>query len=101
MNQQEMLSQDTIRTARIVAAYLARLGYKQTSHKYRLVATVDVSNEDLRLFFIEDNFGDANSSVPSLSLEEQRDFYRRVYASHWEVSEPVMRELRNMGAVAR
>ena len=101
MTKQEMLSQDTTRTARIVAKYLARLGYKQISHKYRLVATVDVGDEDLRLFFIESNFGDADSGIPSLRLEGQRDFYRRVYAPHWEVSEPVMRELCNMGAVAR
>ena len=92
MNQQEIL---------LVAKYLARLGYKQTSHRYCLVATVDVSDENLRRFFIEGNFGDADSGVPSLPPEEQRDFYRRVYASHWKVSEPVMRELRNMGAVAR
>lgn len=87
--------------AQAIAKYLDSLGYKQTSHKFREIARVDVAWEDLRDFFIRENFGDTTSSIPCLSRREQEDFYRRCYAPSFEVPEEVMHELRELRAVAR
>lgn len=55
-------------------------GYRMVSRKYREATRVDISDEDMVKMFIKNNFGDADSGVPSGSLESQRNFYRRVYS---------------------
>lgn len=85
---------------KLLTKALASLGYKQTSRMYSHIARVDLSDEELRRFFISLNFGDATSGIPSLPLEAQKDHYRRVYASHWVMPKEVMEGLRGLGMVA-
>ena len=55
-------------------------GYRVTSRKFRHLSRVDISDEAMVKMFIKQNYGSTDSGVPSLSLESQRDFYRRVYS---------------------
>ena len=76
--------------------YLKSKGYKQTSRKFGMVSRVDMSDEALKRFFIKDNFGDTKSGIPSCTLEQQKDQYRRVYSkdSIAGVPEKILKYLR-------
>ncbi len=84
----------------VIAKYLVSLGYKQVSSKYHLVAKVEVTEEDLRQFFLKENFYNSSSSIPSLPIWDQEDQWRRCYANHHKVPEAVLRCMRSLGAVA-
>jgi len=61
----------------MAARSLATHGYCQVSRSYRIVARVDIPGWKMVRKFIRENFGDSSSGIPSLSLEEQEDYYRR------------------------
>ena len=73
-------------------------GYRQVSRRHCLIARVDVSDTVMMMFFIKENFGDADSGVPSLPVEKQREHYRRVHSQDRlsGVPEPVLARLRRM-----
>ncbi len=59
------------------ATELYAAGYRQTSRALGIVSRVDITDDEMVALFIHQNFGDRWSGVPSCSLEEQRDHYRR------------------------
>lgn len=71
-------------------------GYRQVSRKFRIVARVDMPTKEMKQYFIDENFGDENSGVPSGTLESQEEQYRRVHSRDTieNVPEDIMRELR-------
>jgi len=52
-------------------------GYRQTSRKYGGVARVDISDKELIKLYIKKNYGNKDSGLPCLPLEDQKDYYRR------------------------
>lgn len=76
--------------------YLKSMGYKQTSRRYKSITRVDIPIEDMVKFFINRNFGDTKSGVPSCSLEEQKDHYRRCHSKDniEAVPESILKHLR-------
>jgi hypothetical protein len=52
-------------------------GYRIVSRKYRIVSRVDISDEEMIVMFIKENFGDKYSGIPCSSIEQQKDYYRR------------------------
>ena len=75
---------------------MERLGYRQVSRKFRIVARVDMPVKDMKQSFIDENFGDTTSGVPSGTLESQKEQYRRCHSRDTidNVPEDIMRELR-------
>lgn len=73
-------------------------GYRQTSRRFGIVSRVDISDEEMTNLFIEENFGETDSSVPCLPIEEQRGHYRRCYSEDniEGVPDHVLKELRRM-----
>lgn len=76
--------------------YLKSMGYKQTSRKYRTACRVDLSDDEMKDFFIKKNFGSKKSGLPSLPLEDQKDHYRRCYTqdSIEGIPESILKHLR-------
>ncbi|MGR3292521.1 MAG: hypothetical protein ACUZ9M_00730 [Candidatus Scalindua sp.] len=74
-------------------------GYRQTSRKFCQIARVAISTKTMVDWFIKDNFGDANSGVPSLPISQQADHYRRVYSKDVieDVPEKIMVAIRQKG----
>ena len=60
--------------------YLKSKGYRQVSRKYKMISRIELSDEALIKFFIDRNFGSKKSGLPSCSLEQQKDHYRRCYS---------------------
>lgn len=77
------------------ALELYDVGYRQISRRWCIVARVDMSNEEMVEMFVTKNFGDRDSGLPSLSIESQKDHYRRCYSKDkMAVPERIMKELR-------
>ena len=80
-----------------IAQKLYAEGYRQVSRKHCLIARVDIPDSDMIQKFIDDNFGNSTSGVPSLSLESQREHYRRVCSKDSKtVTLTVLNYMRNM-----
>ena len=73
-------------------------GYRQISRKYGEVARVDITDEELIVLYIKRNYGDKTSGLPCLSLEEQKDYYRRCDSKDLikHVPEVILRELNRL-----
>jgi len=64
-------------SAREAAERLVSRGYRQVSRRFGHVARVDVSRGTMIEGFVRENFGHRHSGVPSLSVMDQEDHYRR------------------------
>ena len=73
-------------------------GYRQVSRKYGEVSRVDITDEELIKLYIKRNHGDKTSGLPCVSLEEQKDFYRRCDSKDFikHVPEVILRELNRL-----
>jgi hypothetical protein len=73
-------------------------GYRQVSRKYGEVARVDITDEELVKLYIKRNYEDKTSGLPCLSLEDQKDYYRRCASKDLikHVPEVILRELNRL-----
>jgi hypothetical protein len=84
--------------ALMIARKLYDDGYRQVSNKFRIVARVDIPIQQMKEFFIQQNYGRSNCGVPSCTVESQSEHYRRCYSKDAIEGVPfeVMRFLRKM-----
>ena len=88
----------TMESERQEAQKLYDQGYRQISRKFGIVSRVDIPHADMLRFFEQQGYGGTSCGVASLSMEDQRNHYRRRHSKDQieGVSYQVLRELRRI-----